>query len=114
MLHLWKKNLKKLAKSRNYWKVRDHSHYTVKYRGTEHTICNLRFDILNEILVVFHKDSNYDYHLIIKQLANESEGQFECLGENKKMQKAFSVPIKKESTKIDKDGNKSIKTYLTK
>ena len=32
--------------------------------------------------VVFHNSSNYDYHFIIKELANESGGKFECLGEN--------------------------------
>ena len=26
--------------------------------------------------------SNYDYYFIIKDLAEEFEGQFECLGEN--------------------------------
>ena len=35
-----------------------------------------------EIPVVFHNGSTYDYHFIIKQLAKEFEGQFECLGEN--------------------------------
>lgn len=29
-----------------------------------------------------HDVSNYDYHFIIKQLAEEFEKQFECLGEN--------------------------------
>ena len=37
----------------------------------------------NEIPVVCHNGSSYDYHFIIRQLANESEGKFECLGENK-------------------------------
>ena len=37
----------------------------------------------SEIPVVFHNGSNYDYHFIIKELANEFEEQFECLGENK-------------------------------
>ena len=32
MLYLWKKTLKKLSKSTNYWKVRDHSHYTGKHQ----------------------------------------------------------------------------------
>ena len=32
--------------------------------------------------VVFHSGSNYDYQFIIKQLANDLEGQFECIGEN--------------------------------
>ena len=35
----------------------------------------------NEILVAFHNESNYDYHFVIKQLANEFEGQFVCLRE---------------------------------
>ena len=64
----------------------------------------------NEIPVVFHNGSNYDYHFIIKELANEFEGQFECLGENKEKYNTFSAPIKKEITKIDKDGNESVET----
>ena len=62
----------------------------------------------NEIPVVFHNGSNYDYHFIIEELANEFEEQFECLWENKENSKTFSVPIKKEITKIDKDGNESV------
>ena len=64
----------------------------------------------NEIPVVFHNGSNYDYHFIVKELANEFEGQFECLEENKEKYKTFSVPVKKEITKIDKDGNKTVVT----
>ena len=60
--------------------VRDHFHYTGKYRGAVHSICNLKFNMPNEIPVVFHNGSNYDYHFIIKELANEFEGQFECPG----------------------------------
>ena len=49
----------------------------------------------NEISVVFHNDSNYDYHFIIKELANEFEGQFECYGGKKrKEQNFFSFSIK--------------------
>ena len=61
-----------------------------------------------EILVVFHNDLNYDYNFIIKILANEFEEQFECLGENKEKYKNFSVPIKKEITKINNDSNESV------
>ena len=32
--------VKKLTKSKNYWKVRDHCHYTGKDRGATHSICN--------------------------------------------------------------------------
>ena len=79
-----------------YRKVRDHDHYTEKYRGAAHSICNLCYKIPKEIPVVFHNGSTYDYHFIIRQLAKESEGDFECLGENTERYITFSVPIKKE------------------
>ena len=53
MLYLWKKILKRLSKRINYQKVRDHCHYTGKYRGTARSICNLKFNVPNEIPVVF-------------------------------------------------------------
>ena len=62
----------------------------------------------NEIPVVFHSSSNYNYHFIIKDLANEFEGQFSCLGKNTEKYKTFSVPIEKEVINIDKGGNESV------
>ena len=47
------------------------------------------------------------YHFIIKKLAEEFKGEFECLGENTGKYISFSVPIKKEH---DDDINKTI-TY---
>ena len=58
-------------------KVRDHCHYSGKYRGAAHNICNLRYKIPKEIPVVFHNGSTYDNHFIIKELAEEFEGEFE-------------------------------------
>ena len=57
-----KKFLKKFANDKNYRKVKDHCHYTGKYRGAAHSICNLIFNVPIEILAVFHDGSNYDYH----------------------------------------------------
>ena len=65
-------------------KVRGHCHYTGKYKGATRDICNLRYKIPQETPVVFHNDSTYDYHFIIKELAEEFEGEFECLGEIQK------------------------------
>ena len=64
----------------------------------------------NEIPVVFHNGSSYDYHFIMKELANEFKGQFECFGKNREKYKTFSVPIVKEIKKIDKDGYEDITT----
>ena len=52
-----------------YKKVKDHCHYTKKFRGAAHSICNLRYKIPKKISVVFHNGSTYDHHFIIKQLA---------------------------------------------
>ena len=58
------KMIKNIIKS----KINDQCHYTTKYRAAAHTICNLRYKTLNEIPVLFHNDSKYDYHFLIKKL----------------------------------------------
>ena len=86
-----KRIIKKFAKNKSYRKVRDHCRYTDKYRDAVHSICSLKFTVPNEIPVFFHNGSNYDYHFIIKELANEFEGQFEFLGgKQRKVQNFFS------------------------
>ena len=94
--------------NKEYHKVRDHCPYTGKYRGAAHDICNLRYKIPKEIPVVFHNGSTCDYHFTMKELAEEFEEEFKCLGGNTEKYITFSVPIKKEITKIDKDGNNKI------
>ena len=79
-----------------YHKVRDHCHYTGKFREAAQNICNLRYKVLKKIPIVFHNGSTYDYHFIIKQLAEDFKGQFECLRENTEKYITFSAPIKKE------------------
>ena len=69
-------------KDKKYRKVRDHCHYTGEYRGAAHSICNLKYSVPKKIPIVFHNGSNYDYHFIIKELAEEFKKQFTCLGEN--------------------------------
>ena len=70
-LYICGKRLSKLfAKEKTYPKVRDHCHFTGKYRGAAHSICNLRFNLPNEIPVAFHNRSSYDNNFIIKELAN--------------------------------------------
>ena len=68
--------------NKKYTKVKDHCHYIGKYRGAAHDMCKLRYKIPKEITLVFHNGSTYDYHFKIKELAEEFEGEFQCLGEN--------------------------------
>ena len=89
-----RKNLTRVIKKHH--KVRDHCHYTGKYRGATHNICNLRYKVPKEIPVAFHNGSTYDYHFIIKELVKEFEGNFDCLGENTEKYITFSVPLKKK------------------
>ena len=91
---------KEIEFKRNH-KVRDHCHYTGKFRGAAHNICNLRCKVPKKIPVICHNGSAYDWHFIIKQLAEDFEGQIECLGENTQKQISFSVPIIKEVANDD-------------
>ena len=108
---LKKKNFKK------YHKVRDHCHYTGKFREAARSICNLNYKVPKEVPVVIHNGSTYDYHFIIKQSA---EGQFEYLRENTEKYITFSVPIKKEEEdnngekEEDDDNGKKTTTYKIK
>ena len=78
-----------------YHKLRYHCHYTGKYRGAAHSICNLRQKTPQEIPVVFHNGSTYDYHFIIKQIGKEFDGQFECLVENTENILLFKYQLEK-------------------
>ena len=71
--------------------IPDHSHYAGKCRVFTLSIYNSRYKMPKEIPVVLQDETDYDYHFIIKQLIEEVDGQFECLGENTKKQITFSI-----------------------
>ena len=56
---------------KKYRKVRNHCHYTGEFKGVAHSICNLKYSVPKKIPIVFHNESNYDYHFIIKELAEK-------------------------------------------
>ena len=51
--------------------VRDHCHYTGRYRGAAHRNCNLQYKIPSYIPIIFHNLSGYDTHLFIRPLSLE-------------------------------------------
>ena len=87
---------------KNAKKIKDHCHYTGKFRGAAHSKCNLNYKVPNNIPVIIH-NTGYDTNFIINQLAEEFKGELDCIGENMEKYITFSVPIKKKC-----DDNKTI------
>ena len=76
-----------------------------------HSTFNLKYSISKKISIAFHNGSNYNYHFIKKRLEEAFEKQFTCLGENTEKYITFTVPIEKEITRTDKNGEK-IRKYI--
>ena len=86
-------------------KVKDHCHYTARYRGAAHMKCNLQYKIPSYIPIVFHNLSGYDAHLFIKELAAYStEGEkMGVIAKNKEDYISFSIKVEVDKY-IDKNG----------
>ena len=93
---------KEFCGDKNKKKVRDHCHYTGKFRGAAHSVCNLRYKVPKEISIIFHNGSTYDYHFVIKKLAKEFEVEFECLGKIQKNVLFFQYRLKKKMIMVKK------------
>ena len=74
-------------------RVRDHCHYTGRYRGAAHNICNLKYSKPNNIPVFFHNLTGYDSHLFIKKIGI-TEGNIDCIPNNEEKYITFSKTIK--------------------
>ena len=74
-------------------RVRDHCHFTGRYRGAAHNRCNLKYTKPNNISVFFHNLSGYDSHLFIKKL-NSTMGAIDCIPNNEENYISFSKTIK--------------------
>ena len=74
-------------------RVRDHCHFTGKFRGAACNSCNLKLRRQNNISVFFHNLAGYDSHLFIKRLGI-TEGIIECIPNNQEKYISFSKSIK--------------------
>ena len=88
-------------------KVRDHCHYTGKYRGALHSQCNLRLKRTRTIPVVFHNLSGYDSHLFVKRLA-DTVGMVDCIPQNAEKCIPFNKSVHIDTIVWDE---KEIKVY---
>ena len=76
-------------------RLKDHCHYTGKFRGAAHSKCNLNYKVPKDTPIITH-NASYDTHFIINQLAKEFKGKLNCIGDNMEKYITFSVRIKKE------------------
>ena len=76
---------------KNY-KVRDHCHFTGRYRGAAHNKFNLNYSKPKFTPVVFHNLSGYDSHLFIKNLGFTA-GDIDCIPNNEERYISFTKKI---------------------
>ena len=76
-------------------RVRDHCHYTGRYRGPAHNSCNLKCRNPKSVSVFFHNLSGYDSHLFIKKIGcsiNKKEN-IKCIPYNEEKYITFTKTI---------------------
>ena len=75
-------------------RVRDHCHFTGRYRGPAHNSCNLKYRKPKSISVFFHNLSGYDSHLFIKKLGTpDKKENIKCIPNNEEKYITFTKTI---------------------
>ena len=83
------------GRTKGKMKVRDHCHWTGRFRGTAHSTCNLRLTEQTFIPVIFHNLKGYDSHIFIKAFFNLQEKP-SCIPQN--TEKFISFSLKKSGS----------------
>ena len=92
-------------------RVRDHCHFTGKFRGAACNSCNLKLKRQNNISVFFHNLAGYDSHLFIKKLGTPEEKEnIDCIPNNEEKYISFSKTIITGQYK-NKQGETKDKTF---
>ena len=75
-------------------RVRDHCHYTGRYRGAAHNKCNLNYSKPKSVSVFFHNLTGYDSHLFIKKLGSSNNKEnIKCIPNNEEKYITFTKTI---------------------
>ena len=91
-------------------KVRDHCHYTGRYRGAAYNLCNLKYSKPKNVSVFFHNLTGYDSHFIIKKLYAANKERIYCIPNNEEKYISFTKTITTGEYK-GKDGKTKYKTF---
>ena len=78
LCHLCDKEIYPHTGNKDFKKVRDHCHYTGKFRGAAHSCCNITATEKKQsfVPILFHNGSGYDFHLFIDQLVSKAHEVF--------------------------------------
>ena len=74
-------------------KVRDHCHFSGKFRGAALNSCNINYKAPKFFPVVFHNLSGYDSHLFIKKLRGNNGEKINCIPTNEEKYISFSREV---------------------
>ena len=96
---------------KSWRKVRDHCHFTGKFRGVLHSKCNLRLRKGNTIPVFFHNLEGYDSHLFVKRLA-DTDGDVSCIPHNEEKYITFTKNVWVDAFENDKGNEVNVYTRL--
>ena len=93
-------------------RIRDHCHYTGRYRGAAHNKCNLNYSKPKGVPVFFHNLSGYDSHLFIKKLGSSNKKEtIECIPNNEEKYITFTknIIVGQYTNKKGEDKDKTFK-----
>ena len=85
-------------------KVRDHCHFTGKFRGAAHGKCNLALKKDKTVPVGFHNGTKYDFHLLVRELGRVN-GHIRTIARNSEQHISVEKAVRiSETTVVDKNG----------
>ena len=94
-------------------KVRDHCHYTGRYRGPACNSCNLKYRKPKSVSVFFDNLTGYDSHLFIKKLGSpDKKENIDCIPNNEEKHITFSKNIIVGQYTDKKTGKPKDKTFM--
>ena len=89
-------------------KVRDHCHYTGKFRGAAHNSCNILFRRPKFTPIILHNLANYDAHLFVRNLG-VSEGDIDCIPNNNEKYISFTKNVEVNRFFVKEENKKTKK-----
>ena len=90
-------------------KIRDHCHFTGKFRGAAHGQCNLALKKDKTVPVGFHNGTKYDFHLLVRELGRVN-GHIRTIARNSEQYISVEKAVKiSETTVVGKNGGTEIR-----